>query len=833
VPKASSVVAAHAYKQGPRAAGDGHLERCRYHVVLTTILTPVPDLGWPFVCMHRFAAIAALALSIAAGGCQQREAPPSPSAAVPSASATTNVPVGAIDSPADEALWSRRLEVSGWALDHKGIADVAAQFPDFAVAATYGLPRPDVASVKGDYSDAASSGFAIRASLDAARPLRLPFRVVAKTLDGRVATLGRRSVVPPEAMQLWSDAGTGFGGRAFHFLMATSGVASGGAGEVDTAYRGYGSTTQRVGIAVPILYLRTTHGRGRDWTFDPDFDTRRKCGERRLVDDSLREVLQYAVAKQLPVHFILNGGIWADAACNVPEWDLNDHLEEDPRNCQWTQDDAVPADDFLKSLAGSMASPELARSLTLNVYAHDVRRYKRRNLQAAAALIADFARSHPALFVGVNLDSDTYVNPFFEQREWFDYNPGTLRQFREWLRGGGPYAGQGGAGVPDLRAFRRAKPLTLADVNRLARAGWTRWDEVQPPRGVVREAGTASATLWDDPWFQEWDTFRKHLVALHYDDLARWTNEAGIDRDRIFTAQGFVAPEGDARPFAIRVTSAGQNYDTGGVSVEGAIPRHGHLGAILYGPAAENRVRMEHRHGLFATFARMDPAWAVVESNLADLKRPETYPDYANAYRAFRDLFNFDARQVSLMAWNGSNGIYAGQPGYVSYTSWRNTPAEEAMRDHLVSHAGLPVGSRLWTFGSAQHADDDGWSVEGATLRAENARLALSSMTERVALVSPPDQVIRRRNAGALILGVDAKRVTNIEVFGELSPGSGWQRLGTANVASSSVSMAGVRVPLAWPETLRDAIVERLRIVVTAVPYASPLHVDRVALVAR
>jgi hypothetical protein len=185
------------------------------------------------------------------------------------------------------------------------------------------------------------------------------------------------------------------------------------------------------------------------------------------------------------------------------------------------------------------------------------------------------------------------------------------------------------------------------------------------------------------------------------------------------------------------------------------------------------------------------------------------------------------------MAWNGSNGIYAGQPGYVSYTSWRNTPAEEAMRDHLVSHAGLPVGSRLWTFGSAQHADDDGWSVEGAAMQSGNARIALSSTTERVALVSPPDQVIRRRNAGALIIGVDAKRVTSIEVFGELAPGSGWQRLGTANVASSTVSSAGVRVPIAWPDTLRDAIVERLRVVVTALPDASPLHVDRVGLIAR
>ena len=779
-------------------------------------------------------ATALVATALAAAGCQQRDAPPKVGSPTPTPSAPS-APVGAVDAPVDEALWSRRVEASGWALDARSIRDVVAQFPDFTVRATYGLPRPDVAAVKGEYPHAGSSGFAIDQTLHDVRAVRHPFRIVATNVDGLSTTLGRRSLVPPGAMQLWSDAGATPQSPAFHFLMATSGVASGGAGEVDTSYKGYASATQRIGIAVPILYLRTTHGRAHDWTFDPDFDTRRKCGERRLVDDSLREVLKVAVEKQIAVHFILNGGIWADAACNVPEWDVNDHLEDDVRNCQWTQDDAVPADDHLRNLAGSMTSPELARSLTLNVYAREVRHYKRRNLQSAAKLIAEFARSHPTLFVGVNLDSDTYVNPFFEHREWFDYNPGTLRQFREWLRGAGPYAGRGGRDVPDLRAFKRPRPLTLTEVNRLAGARWTRWEDVQPPRKL---AGTASAStqdhgLWDDAWFREWDTFRKHLVALHYDDLARWTHEAGIDRGRIFTAQGFVAPEGDAKPFAVRVDSAGQNYDSGGVSIEGAIPRTGHLGAILYGPAAENRVRMEHRHGLFATFARMDAGWAVVESNLADLKRPERYPEYAQAYRAFRDLFNFDARQVSLMAWNGSNGLFAGQPGYVSYTSWRNTPAEEAMRDHLVSHAGLPLGSRLWTFGSAQHADDDGWSVEGASVHSGKARLALGALTERVTLMSPPDQVIRKRNAGALVVGIDAQRASRLDVWGQAAPGSDWRKLGETNVAAAKTTAAGVHVPITWPADLDDAIVERLRVVVTPVATEAPLNVDRIALIAK
>jgi len=778
--------------------------------------------------------------SIAAGGLAwfvaTRPAPPAPVA--PSPSAASAAPIGALDRPASEAVFSRTLDVAGWALAAQGRPSVEVRFAGASSrAATTGLPRPDVADVLRDRADAGRSGFAFSETFATLRAQRWPFEVVAVDAAGRSTTLGRRSLIPPEAMTLWEEAAPRGDVRAFHFLMATSGIGQGGANEIDTAYAGYASATVRVGMSVPVLYLRTTHGRARDWTFDADFDVTRRCGERRLADDSLSAVLRYAIERRIPLQLILNGGIWADAACDAPEWDLNDHLESDPANCQWTQDDKVHPDSYLRNLPGSTQSPELARSLTLNVYATSVRRYKKRNLQAAASRVATFAREHPDLFVGVNLDSDTYTNPFHEQREWFDYNPGTLRQFREWLRASGPYAGLRSRDVPDLRAFRRARPLTLADVNALAGRQWKRWDDVQPPRRFPgsehQPLQPGERLVWDDPWFREWDTFRKHLVQLHYDELAQWTHEAGIARERIFSAQGFVAPEGPARPFAVRVTSAGQNYDSGGVSIEGAIPRSGHLGAILYGPAAVNRARMEHRHGLFATFARMDPAWAVVETNTADLKRPEKLPTYADAYRAFRDLFNYDARQVSLMAWNGSNGIYAGQPGYVSYTSWRNTPAEEAMRDFLVSHAGLAPGSRLWTFGSAQHADDDGWTAERGTVSAEPARLVVRAAGDSVTLVSPGDQVIRRTHSRALVIGIDAGAASRIEVVAEREPGSGFATVASVDRADPGrVTRAGMEIALDWPSHWpQDAIVERLHVRLHGVPTNAPITVDRIALV--
>ncbi|HET7134699.1 MAG TPA: hypothetical protein VFJ25_02190, partial [Casimicrobiaceae bacterium] len=453
--------------------------------------------------------------------------------------------------------------------------------------------------------------------------------------------------IPAGALALWRaplDRQPALAREPFYFLMMTSGVASGGANEIDTAYRGYLSRTQKVGVAVPILYLRTTKGAAADWVFDPRFDLKRKCGERAVAEDNLDSVIAYAVKHRLPVQFILNGGIWGDASCETPQWDLTDHLEQDRANCQWTQADQVFPDDYLKNLAGSTASPELARSLTYNVYATAVRRYKKRNQQAAARIVAAFARQHPGLFVGVVLDADTYMNPFFRGTQAFDYNPGMLRQFREWLRGSGPYAGRPTDGAPDLSAYRRDKPMTLAQVNALAHQRWKTWNDVQPPRrlpGIVDPRKPDEPPIWNDPWYDLWDEFRRHIVDLHYDELSSWAHEAGVPRARIFSAQGLVHNDPELAPFAVHVLGKGPPYDSAGVSVEGAIPRDGHLGAILYGRTARNALNLDGGHSLFATIGRMDDGWAIVEYNNTDLKFPTKRPGYAMAYQTFRDAFNY------------------------------------------------------------------------------------------------------------------------------------------------------------------------------------------------
>lgn len=760
-------------------------------------------------------------------------APPPPATAERAAAVAGGI-VGWVDDPAAESLVGNGLVTSGWALAPDGIRSVEIRVDGSPHAARYGLPRPDVAKAKPGYPQGAASGFAFDGEFTGLALARHLIDYVAVDSLGNARTLARKSLIPPRALAMWSpllDVHPTLSREHFNFLMMMSGITLGGATEVDTQYRDYVSRTQRVGISVPILYLRTTRGASEDWRFDPSFDLTRKCGNRLVAEDNLASVIEYAVKKRMPVQFILNGGIWADSSCETTQWDLTDHLEQDPANCQWSQSDEVFPDNYLKGLAGSLDSPELARSLTYNVYAALPRKYKKRNLQAAAGFIAAFAREHPDLFVGVALDSDTYMNPFFLQKEIFDYNPGMLRQFRDWLRGAGPYAGKRAEGLPDLTRYRREQPLTLAQANALARAQWKTWDDVQPPRhlpGSPRDPLKPGETpFWDDPWWQAWDAFRKHVVGLHYDELSSWVHEMGIPSDRIFSAQGFIGPDSGINPFAIHIFSHSQNNDSAGVSVEGAIPRDGHLGVVVYGDAARNDIRMEDRHSMFATFGRMDDGWAIVEYNNTDLKRPTVAPSYADAYRTFRDAFNFGAREVSAMAWNGSNGLNVGQPGYQHITAWRNTQPEQAMLDFLVAHADVPWGARLWTFGTPRHVDDDGWGAARGTLVAGAGMATLDPDAGRATLLSPPGQVIRPERIERMIMRWEGStKPVRIAVAAQLKPDGDWHDVGTA---------IGQQLDFAWPARWRDGktIVERLKIELTFAADAKSATLSRVLLYPR
>ena len=119
-----------------------------------------------------------------------------------------------------------------------------------------------------------------------------------------------------------------------------------------------------------------------------------------------------------------------------------------------------------------------------------------------------------------------------------------------------------------------------------------------------------------------WEQFRRHLVDLHYDDLSRWLVEVGVDADKIFSSQGFIAPRNLAMPFSEELSSNLKNFDSAGMTVEGAKPSPGHLGAIVYGDSALNDIPTESGKSLFRVFYDLDPGWGIVEHNTADFRDP-------------------------------------------------------------------------------------------------------------------------------------------------------------------------------------------------------------------
>jgi len=300
---------------------------------------------------------------------------------------------------------------------------------------------------------------------------------------------------------------------------------------------------------------------------------------------------------------------------------------------------------------------------------------------------------------------------------------------------------------------------------------------------------------------------------------------------RIFSSQGFTAPNPPAFPFAVRLDSPTKNYDSGGMSVEGSIPRDGHLGAIVYGAGAVNDVRMEDRANLFATFHNMDRGWGVVEFNTADFRTPKELPSYAMGYRALREMFNYGARFVSPMAWNGSNGIYAGQPGYVSFMAWRNTPLEDAMRDFAVSHAFVPLGARLWTFGSPRLADADGWSAATGVLASGPGHLDLTAANGEVIIVSPPALALGGDESDLLTLGLtpdQVRDVASVAVDGNLTDGTTIALALPRPTTGLAQTPAGLSIPLVRPDIA--ATFDRIRVTLALRNPAGTLRLRHLAL---
>lgn len=475
-----------------------------------------------------------------------------------------------------------------------------------------------------------------------------------------------------------------------------------------------------IGLRGRLEYLRTTKGRTADYEFDPDFPEHlRKRNGQEMTGESLGELLRTALHFDAPMMITLDGGVWADAKFAAPDVDIVDMLEQDEGAVQWNHLGKSEPDDALKDLAGATENPQLARMMSLNRYNQKFLDYKKRNLQSAIREIVKFNRAHPGHYVAINLDPDQYINPWFYLTQWYDYNPDTLRQYREWLFHLGPYADGG-----ELAFSRREPALTLADANRLAKQSWQEVSAVEPPRATID---------YGDQWQQLWTQFKRHLVARHYDDLATWAAEAGFPSSRIYTSQTFIQAD-----VSVRITDRANGWsDQAGVSIEGAKPRQGHLGAILYGKPSRNEGKPRSGSSLIDNIRRIDPEWGVVEFHPATIAFPKRMPSHADAYATMQALINGGTRFLSPI-WGSHAGDRVIHPNSVkSYDVMEGSDFEYQFVWWLRAMQAWPVGSLYYPFGNDGTHSSDGWTAAvGTRLSTRPGSLSLTGKA-RLELVSP------------------------------------------------------------------------------------------------
>ena len=566
-----------------------------------------------------------------------------------------------------------------------------------------GIARPDVAQAKPGYPGNPTAGFEARIDLAtlAAAPGadRRPLSIVAIGNDGVETVLARKELIDPRRVRPLDR-------RRRHRSPRRAAVPA-------CCPRCRASASATRAASTPVTRLRVADGQRGSARADPlpahDAGARPPTSRSTPTGTSSGAAarggspttrssgtIAHATAKRLPLLVTLNGGIWADAACDVPAWDVNDRLEQDPANCQWNEKNAVMADDALSHLPGSQAAPELGRSLTFNVYARDVRRYKQRNLQQAARVLADVRARAPRPLRRRQPRSGQLPESVLRGEAVVRLQPGhaaavpPLAGRQRPLRRASRRAGRAGP-----VGYRRARPLSLAEVSALAgrrsRAGAT---SIRRARSRARRR-TGARRSADDPWTREWELFRRHLVQLHYDELARWLVDAGIPRERIWSSQGFMAPHATAQPFAVRLDSPTQElrhrrHERRGREAARRPPGRDPLRAGRRQRHPDGRPAEPVRHAARRRSAlgggRVQPRRPAPARPAARLRRrvPRRSRRCGTTARVF----------VSPMAWNGSNGLFAGQPGFVPYTAWLNTPFEDAAKDFMLARAGLSPRAR-------------------------------------------------------------------------------------------------------------------------------------------
>jgi hypothetical protein len=226
---------------------------------------------------------------------------------------------------------------------------------------------------------------------------------------------------------------------------------------------------------------------------------------------NLNYMLGLAVDTSLPVLVHMNDGRWADCCNSNSSGGWGDALLDTIA----AQPNTVMTDSAGNSRFGHNFGSNYFSLSRLNTVYRD---YKKRNLQSSASTLAAWAASHPGLFVGVSLDSETMFPDASS-----DYSVLTVEEWRQWLQNTGIY-GPGGAyfGQGRTPAF-----TSIGAFNSAMGTSFGSWAAVQPPTNIAAHT----------TFVEEWSRWRVVQIEHHVADLTTWIASAGIDRNLVYGHQ--------------------------------------------------------------------------------------------------------------------------------------------------------------------------------------------------------------------------------------------------------------------------------------------------------
>ncbi|OAQ72037.1 f5/8 type C domain-containing protein [Pochonia chlamydosporia 170] len=226
---------------------------------------------------------------------------------------------------------------------------------------------------------------------------------------------------------------------------------------------------------------------------------------------NLDYVLGLAESLNLPVLIHANNGRWADCCTSNSDGGWNDALLDHIA----AQGNTTMQDSSGKSLFQHDGGGNYFSLSRYNTFYRD---YKKRNVQASMTRLANWAKQHKDLFVGVSLDSETIF-----PSDSADHNPLAIQEWRDWLQNTGLYGPSG-----DFFGHGRVPAFTsITDFNSATGQTFSSWSAVTPPSSIT--AG--------NPFSEEWQRFRITLIRHSVSDETLWIAEAGIPRNLIYGHQ--------------------------------------------------------------------------------------------------------------------------------------------------------------------------------------------------------------------------------------------------------------------------------------------------------